>query len=139
MDTPNPQDPAAVWGSKKVWSARKPTRLCVDDDADGLDLRSQFRTHVGYEVIITTVPAEVLNIIDHHAPDIVIIDYHMPQMNGAVLSAMIKQKRPELKIVLLSGSAHVPEGDLIYVDSYELKGEGVLRLLEVLSVLLDHI
>ncbi|HUA73351.1 MAG TPA: response regulator transcription factor [Solirubrobacteraceae bacterium] len=48
--------------------------------------------------------AEVLPLVERRNPDIVLLDLRMPEMDGVECIAAIKQTRPEVKAVVLSGS-----------------------------------
>ena len=115
--------------------ANKWVVLCVDDEADGLFLRAQILERFGYAVIASTHPMLALDIACDQTIDAALLDYHMPQMNGAELSANIRKKAPNVKIIMLSGCSDIPESDLAYVDSFVPKGEGMTQLLKVLTAL----
>lgn len=83
--------------------ANKWVVLCVDDEADGLFLRAQILERFGYVVIASTHPLLALDIVCNQTIDATLLDYHMPQMNGAELSAKIRKKVPNVKIIMLQG------------------------------------
>jgi CheY-like chemotaxis protein len=107
--------------------------LCVDDEADSLFLRAQTLERLGYAVIASTHPLLALDIVSDQTIDAALVDYHMPQMNGAELSAKIREKAPRVKIIMLSGCSDIQESDLGCVDTFVPKSEGMTQLLEVLS------
>jgi len=115
--------------------ANKWVVLCVDDEADGLFLRAQILERFGYAVIASTHPMLALDIASDQTIDAALLDYHMPQMNGAELSAKIREKAPNVKIIMLSGSSDIPESELACVDSFVPKCEGMTQLLKVLTAL----
>jgi DNA-binding NarL/FixJ family response regulator len=43
-----------------------------------------------------------------HPVDAVILDYEMPEMNGEEVATSIKKNRPELPVVMFTGSSLVP-------------------------------
>jgi DNA-binding NarL/FixJ family response regulator len=43
----------------------------------------------------------------HHDLDLVLLDYHLPDMTGLAALAVFGQRHPELPILMLSGSANI--------------------------------
>ena len=80
--------------------------LAVDDNAELLSIVSRKLTKLGCRV--TAIPNstrawEAFRALPHSF-DLVITDYDMPSMNGGELARCIQGLRPELPVVLLSGS-----------------------------------
>lgn len=113
--------------------ANKWVVLCVDDEVDGLFLRAQILERFGYAVIASTHPMLALDIACDQTIDAALLDYHMPQMNGAELSAKIRKKTSNVKIIMLSGWSDIPESELACVDSFVPICEGMTQLLKVLT------
>lgn len=44
----------------------------------------------------------------HTGLDLVLLDYHLPDMNGLAALAILGQRHPELPVIVLSGSSHAP-------------------------------
>jgi CheY-like chemotaxis protein len=63
----------------------------------------------------------------------VIVDYHMPEMNGHEVATEIKRLRPQLPIVMVSSDDEVPEHALKVVDAFVSKDEASSRLLPVIT------
>ena len=117
----------------KIESGRQPIILCVDDEPDGLYLRRLILERSGYRVIAATHPARALDMMEEQCVDVAVIDYQMPQMNGAVLSAHMKRKTPRLKVIMLSGASNIPQEGLGSVDCFVSKGDGMPRVLKIIS------
>ncbi|MGA2245058.1 MAG: response regulator [Verrucomicrobiota bacterium] len=87
----------------------KPRRqriLLVEDDRH---LRSCFETLLGFdghEVCSVGGGEAALVKLEQERFDLVLTDYWMPRMNGDELAMLIKQKWPNLPIILASGSWH---------------------------------
>jgi CheY-like chemotaxis protein len=64
--------------------------------------------------------------------DAVLVDYEMPGMNGDEVALAIKRLRPELLVILLSGS-DVPRHALASVDAFVPKLEASRQLLPVIA------
>ena len=63
----------------------------------------------GHEVLL--VVASGLEAIQAHArlkPDVVLMDYAMPRLNGATAARMIRAKDPAAKIIIVSATPSAP-------------------------------
>ena len=63
-----------------------------------------------------------------------LIDYEMPEMNGYEVAVEIKRVRPELVVILLSGS-EVPIQAMTVVDAFVPKLEASRELLPTVAAL----
>jgi response regulator RpfG family c-di-GMP phosphodiesterase len=88
-----------------VASGKPVTVLLVDDEP--LVLVALRRTLVpdGYRLVETTDPTRALDIVEREDVDIVISDVDMPNLTGVDLVAQIRQKRPSVVRLLLTGGA----------------------------------
>ncbi len=91
--------------------------LCVDDDLPTLDLLKEAITTVGFNPIIESVSANVMDLIDDKEIDLAIIDLDMPTPNGFELIKLIKSnpKFANLPIVIYTGKENFQE-DLKQID-----------------------
>jgi DNA-binding NarL/FixJ family response regulator len=62
----------------------------------------------------------------------VIVDYHMPEMNGLEFATEIKRLKPQMPIVMVSSDDAIPEPALNVVDAF-VSNEAPRRLLPVIS------
>jgi len=97
--------------------------LCIDDEPKGLAVRKMLLESQGYEVITATSGREGLAIFAHHRVPAVVLDYGMPEMNGAEVAAAIKRLDPAVKILLFSAYVDLPKEELRWVDAYAVKGD----------------
>jgi CheY-like chemotaxis protein len=86
--------------------------------------------------------AACLTLAEDTLPDLVILDIAMPGMSGIEAAANLRAKRPDQKILFLSGNFHdAPRlknaGDEKDYDAFLAKPTDVRALLEKLSLLLD--
>ena len=81
------------------------TIMVVDDDANIVAMVSQILTELGYHVISAASGREALSLSEQHANtiDMVLTDIIMPEMNGTDFVRMMRQKRPTLKALYMSG------------------------------------
>lgn len=64
--------------------------LLVDDDKDMLTLSSMWLKKTGHEVVSVTSGKEALDYLKTDKPDLIILDYAMPEMDGpAVFKAIM--------------------------------------------------
>ncbi len=80
-----------------------PTVLLVDDNRDGLLVRSSLLEELGYRVQIAKSGEEGLKLFESANFDVVVTDYRMPRMNGVELIERIRKVNPNARIILLSG------------------------------------
>jgi putative two-component system response regulator len=81
--------------------------LIVDDEANNLRLLEKMLARAGYTNVVTTQqPLQALAMLDGAAPDIVLLDLNMPEMDGLQLMAAIRSAFPTenfLPFVILTG------------------------------------
>lgn len=85
-----------------------------------------------------------LPLIEQMMPDILITDIKMPFMNGLELSKIVRQRMPDIKIIILSGHdefEYARSALRIGVEEYCLKpasSEDIIRLLHTVSAKIDQ-
>jgi DNA-binding response OmpR family regulator len=66
--------------------------------------------------------------------DLVVLDYQMPEMDGIAVARQLRQRKPEVPIVMLSGVVgSIPEHVLCLVDDFVPKGQPASVLLQVVE------
>jgi DNA-binding NtrC family response regulator len=84
--------------------------LLVDDEGDFLEALSQRMTARGMEVTTTTSAREAIKKAEEGSFDAVILDLMMPEMDGLEVLQTLKQKKPEIQVILLTGHGSVAKG-----------------------------
>ncbi len=74
----------------------------VDDEPEARDLFKDLFASKGYEVEIATGGIEALEMIDKILPDAILLDIRMPGMDGIEVLSKIKQKKPNIPVVMLT-------------------------------------
>ncbi|MGB5616757.1 MAG: response regulator [Desulfobacterales bacterium] len=84
--------------------------LLVDDEEDFLEVLSERMTNRGIEVSTATSATEAIRIAEKESFDAIIVDLMMPEMDGLEALKLIKEKKPESQVILLTGHATVDKG-----------------------------
>lgn len=79
--------------------------LLIDDDADVRNTLHELLAELGYRVNAAESADAGLKILEQTNPDIVILDFAMPEVNGAEAAKAIRSKRHALPILFVSGYA----------------------------------
>lgn len=74
--------------------------LVADDEMSIRLLYSEELKEEGYEVYLAANGKEALDIVDKVPLDLVILDIKMPEMNGIEALRQIKEKQPDLPVLL---------------------------------------
>lgn len=87
-------------------NTKKGSIVIVDDEEMVLTSISSFlNLETGYEVVTFTSPEEALNYISNDDVDLVVSDYLMPQMDGITFLARVREIKPEVPRIILTGYA----------------------------------
>ncbi|MBN1379152.1 MAG: PAS domain S-box protein [Gammaproteobacteria bacterium] len=81
------------------------TILVVEDDTQILNFVQQVLTAFGYNVIVARNGTEALGIAEHNLAniDLLFTDVVMPEMGGKEIADILKQQKPDLKVLFSSG------------------------------------
>ena len=111
--------------------------LCIDDDEAILSYEKALLEGSGYCVVIAASAREGLVLVTT-CNGAVLLDYEMPDMNGCGVAFEIQRVRPELAVILLSGS-EVPKYALDLVDAFVPKLEASRALLPIIVAFCSEI
>jgi CheY-like chemotaxis protein len=81
------------------------TILVIDDDPDMRRVLVDSLDALSYRVIEAVDGSSGLAALDRDVPDLMIVDFAMPGMNGAEVAKAARERRPDLPIVFASGYA----------------------------------
>ncbi len=84
--------------------------LLVDDEIEFLEVMSERLESRGMQVSTSTSADKALDRIRNELFDAVILDLKMPGIDGLEALKQIKEDRPELQVILLTGHATVEKG-----------------------------
>jgi len=111
------------------------TILCLDDEPVGLEIRAMVLRITGYTVFAASSAEEALQILADHHIDLVINDYLLPGTTGTQVAASMKEIRPDIPILILSGLINLPDG-IESADCFLSKCEPPAVLLATIAELL---
>ncbi len=97
--------------------------LLIEDDAGLVELITQMLKELGFSVMIATSGAEVLAHLEKQTPDLMLLDYSLPDINGKeLIETLIKQQTPLPPFIITTG-----QGDeRIAVDMMKLGAKDYL-------------
>ena len=79
--------------------------LIVEDERPVAEVFSDFLQSQGHQTVVAETAEAGLEILDRFQPDAMIVDLYLPGMNGVELLRTIKDRRPALPSVVVSGMA----------------------------------
>jgi DNA-binding NarL/FixJ family response regulator len=120
------------------------TRILIADDHDVLrtGLRALIGTRPGWEVVAEARNGlDTIQAAEATKPDVVILDYAMPVMNGVEVARQLRARRPRPEILIFTmhdDDAVLREAVLVGVRGYLLKSDAQGHLLEAIEALVRH-
>jgi CheY-like chemotaxis protein len=87
--------------------------LVVDDDPAVRGALARALERRGHQVILASSGAEGARLWREAASDLVILDVHMPDMDGIELLAQLRSLHPTVPILIVSGGADTRKLDLL--------------------------
>ncbi len=84
--------------------------LLVDDEEDFLEVLAERMTSRGIEVTTATSATEAIRIAENESFDAIIVDLMMPEIDGLEALKLIKEKKPDSQVILLTGHATLDKG-----------------------------
>jgi len=76
--------------------------LVVDDEPEVRQLMEHFLTERGYEVRIAENGRLGLAALDSFTPDVVLLDMHMPEMDGLETLQRLASRAPSLPVIMVT-------------------------------------
>jgi two-component system, OmpR family, alkaline phosphatase synthesis response regulator PhoP len=98
--------------------------LVADDESHILHVVSLKLRNAGYDVVTASDGQEALEMAQSERPDLLITDYHMPQLSGLELCQKLKQDPTTAKIPAIMLTARGYQ-----LDPKDTEQSGILRML----------
>ena len=77
--------------------------LCIDDEANICSIIQAALTMKGYRVSTAGTAEAARLIVQSDPPSLILLDQHLEETDGLTLAAEIRETRPDLPILLLTG------------------------------------
>jgi DNA-binding NtrC family response regulator len=81
--------------------------LIVDDEPFNLDLLEQELTDLGYAAELAKDGTQALSKVERLGPDLVLLDYRMPDMNGIEVLQAIRKTHKDLPVVIITAHGSI--------------------------------
>src|SRR6266498_3889774 len=81
----------------------KSTVLIIDDEKVNLDLISILLNNRGFGTLVASNAQEGLALIEAEKPELAIVDYMMPGMDGFAALKEIKRRFPDTYVIMFTG------------------------------------
>jgi CheY-like chemotaxis protein len=137
--------PTSMLGSLMQYAARlkPPARrplsvLIVDDEEVVRTFVQRVLREAGYETVTAGGGPEAIDAVRRTEPDLLLTDVNMPQMSGDELARQLRQTRPGLKVLYLTGFSDQLFRDKTTLwkdEAYLDKPCSVLALLQAVSLI----
>ena len=100
------------------------TILVADDESHILHVVSLKLRNAGYRVLTAHDGQEALELAQQERPNLIITDYHMPQLSGLELCRRLKQdkKLPQIPVIMLTARGY-------HLEPQDTEQSGILRML----------
>jgi len=109
--------------------------LIVDDEQDFLDVISDRLTARDMNVSTASSAKDAIKQIDEDSFDAVVLDLMMPEMDGLEALKIMKEKNPDLQVILLTGHATVEKG----IEAMKLGAMDLIEKPADLSTIVERI
>lgn len=84
--------------------------MLVDDEAEFIDLMSQRLETRGLKVVAVISGEEAVAMTNDRNLDVAIVDFAMPGIDGIETLKQIKEKRPDIEVIMLTGQGTIQSG-----------------------------
>jgi CheY-like chemotaxis protein len=125
-------------GHRFAAAPKRATILYIDDNPDRLMLLRSVLQMKGYDVLVAEQGRRGLELFLSEPIDLVILDFHMPGMNGDAVAGKMRLLRPTIPILIFSGSLTLPDKIIAMVDGFISTSEEPEVLLERIGSLLGR-
>jgi CheY-like chemotaxis protein len=119
----------------------QPFVLIVDDDNVIRSLLRSTLPDEGYELVEAENGNQALQISEARRPALVLLDWRMPGLSGADVLAGLKQRHPDVPVIVLTAEPHAKvrtQAESLGADVFMTKPFSPLQLLDSVEELLPE-
>lgn len=109
--------------------------LLVDDEEEFCEILSERLGHRGMKVNTANSGEDAVATVEEHNFDAIIVDLAMPGIDGIETLRQIKEKRPDLEVIMLTGHATVQSS----IEAMKLGADDLLEKPVDLDTLMEKI
>jgi len=80
--------------------------LIIDDEEEFVEVLAERMTARGMDVTSFTSPGRALEQVEQTSFDVVVLDLQMPELDGLETLKILKEKKPEIQVILLTSYSH---------------------------------
>jgi CheY-like chemotaxis protein len=117
-----------------------PNHILIVEDTDPVRLMfTRLLAQEGY--LVTDAPdcEAALLLLEQEAFDLLLADYHLPNMKGSDLIRYVRQQHPAMRTVLMSGDPSVSYlAKDCMADGFYAKGNSLAQLLKAIAAVLPQ-
>jgi CheY-like chemotaxis protein len=107
--------------------------LCIHDIPQALELRRAILESHGYSVKIAASSHSAMKTLEEVSVAAVLVEYKQEGLDAEAVACHIKQRFPNLPIILVSAYSELPERILWLVDEYVMKSEPAEALVRIIE------
>ncbi|MFK7803601.1 MAG: response regulator [Anaerolineae bacterium] len=85
--------------------------LYIEDNPDSQRLVSRILENAAYDIKIVPDGESALAYLEHHIPDLILVDIGLPNMDGKFVTKLIREQKGFHKIPVVAITAHVLRSD----------------------------
>ena len=111
--------------------------MIVDDDTNIQRLYKEELEEEGYDIVIAGTGKDALEMFERENPDIVTLDILMPDIDGISLLRKMKEKRPDIPIIMSTAYDYRDDFAVWASEAYIVKSSDLEELKKTIKKLLD--
>lgn len=111
--------------------------LVVDDEKNILKLYQAELEEEGYTVVTANSGKEALDVFEKENPDIVTLDILMPDVDGIQVLRQIKEKKPQIPVIMLTAYDYRDDFSVWVSDGYVVKSSDLTTLKATIKQIIE--
>jgi len=112
--------------------------LIVDDDTNIQRLYKEELEEEGYDIVIASTGKDALEMFEKENPDIVTLDILMPDIDGISLLRKMKEKRPDIPIIMSTAYDYRDDFAVWASEAYIVKSSDLGELKKTIKKLISQ-